>query len=295
MLACWMSSAVSSPNFILQMNPYRSVSGSWSLENLVAVVILGATRVLWKNDPRSCLDRSTVGGRLSCGTIDDSSTLGGGVSSGVSVGVCPGEGSVAAIAVVGYCRADAALSSAGRTGCGGCSPDIAAFPRDSNCPTAAVAPSPYPPASSDLLFTLAARLRALCLPGGSRVAIPSSRALLTSACANSPSAPLAGPTRIDPGSGVRIRVARNIALKLGVLPPSPLRQESSSSSGGSTRLVTDPFGAGRFPQPQILPQPGLLPVSDARRVPVSTDNDGCGTDRTERSELWLGAGDVALC
>jgi len=46
--------------------------------------------VLWKKEPKFCLERSTVGGRDSSGTIVPSSTDGGGVSTawlGVT-GVC---------------------------------------------------------------------------------------------------------------------------------------------------------------------------------------------------------------
>lgn len=92
-------------------------------------------------------------------------------------------------------------------------------------------------------------------------------------------------------TNIFLTVAKNIARKLGVLPPSPRRQESSSSSAAVAKLAMDPL-LGRLPQPQIFPHAdaGRLSVLavDPRRV--STDNDGLGTDRTDRIELWLGAG-----
>lgn len=96
------------------MNPYRSVSGGWSLVNLVAVVNFALE--LWKKEPRFWRDSKTVGGLLSSGTIDDSSTLGGGVSAdGLSVpGEWSGLGRAGAIAVVGNGLDDARFIRAGR-------------------------------------------------------------------------------------------------------------------------------------------------------------------------------------
>lgn len=73
----------------------------------VAVDSFGAPlRELVKKLPRFCRDSSTVGGRLSSGTIDASSTLGGGSGPCTSLGVT---------AVVGA-RVLGLFSSAGRFG-----------------------------------------------------------------------------------------------------------------------------------------------------------------------------------
>lgn len=72
---------------------------------------MGTALLDWKNEPRFCLDRSTVGGRASSGMIDESSTLGGGVWSPEADPCCV----TGVTAVVGYGREDdALLSSAGR-------------------------------------------------------------------------------------------------------------------------------------------------------------------------------------
>jgi hypothetical protein len=63
------------------MNPYRSVNGASVLLNREAVRSVGTALEDWKNDPNCCLDSSTVGGRFSSATIDDSSTEGRGIVS----------------------------------------------------------------------------------------------------------------------------------------------------------------------------------------------------------------------
>lgn len=184
------------------MKPYRSVSGGWSLVNLVAVESFGVPlRELVKKLPRFCLERSTVGGRLSSGTMEANSTLGGGNGPFTSVGVT---------AVVGA-RELCFVSSAGRLGAFASSMPIAALEREMKFRPAATAPATTSLESGSFrtggtwLDTLAARDRARCRPRGSLTLIPSSRALLTSVCAHSASLGWASPYKIEPVSGVRIR------------------------------------------------------------------------------------------
>ena len=186
------------------MNPYLSVRGGSVPLNLVAVrsfvlPILGD----WKNDPRFCRESSTVGGRLSSGTIDASSTDGSGAS---SVGVADDDPDCRSpvggdTAVVGKGREDEILLN--REGRAGSSPvlvmalvplSVALETDDSKLRPTAKAWSPYPLPSRDgvwgagdtccsALVVDDARLREVRRPGGSRMVIPSSRALLTSECA----------------------------------------------------------------------------------------------------------------
>ena len=114
------------------MKPYRSVSGGSVLSNLLAVASFAfPTLDDWKKDPRFCLERSTVGGLLSSGTIDVSSTEGRGVS---SVGEVAGEPDTAVggeTAVVGNGRDDEIRwSNEGATGPSGLLPPIVAFETD---------------------------------------------------------------------------------------------------------------------------------------------------------------------